>query len=151
MTVIAVKAGIMAADSMELSGDIRCSAGSPKITRGPGGLIGCCGLSVDCYTVSLWWVGGCDPAETERLLSRLSKGNAGFGGLVLRPDGTVWGIDEKLVQYPRSDIRAIGSDDSASFCMGAMHAGLNAEEAVRLTIENAIKVGGDVQVERIEG
>ena len=146
MTIIAVKDGIMAADSFMFSGGVGFPSASPKITRGSLGLIGMAGGTNDCWAVSQWWRRGCTDASPTLL-----KGDDGIVGLILKLDGSVWYFDDRLRPHPSIGPAAVGNNDAATFCEGALFAGLSAEEAVRLTIKHCAYAGGDVQVERLLG
>lgn len=146
MTVIAVKAGVMAADSHVFGGGTHWSTVLPKITRGPKGLIGVAGDCADCHMVARWWKDG-DQAVR---LPMLRQGREGIAALILMNDGSVWFMDERLEPYPTKDPAVTGQGDAATFTEGALHAGASAEEAVRLATVHTTSAGGEVQVERID-
>jgi hypothetical protein len=118
----------------------------PKITRGPNGLIGVTGNATDCYLVSRWWANG---GYVSQRPEKLMQGEHGIGAIVLQDDGSVWFMDERLEPYPTPEPAVTGEGSASNFCEGAMHAGLSAEEAVRLAVKHCVHVGGDVQVERL--
>jgi hypothetical protein len=144
MTIIAVKDGIMAADSFSFSGGVGFPSAFPKITRGPRGLLGMAGGVNDCWAVSEWWSRDCTGDQPSLL-----KDNDGIVGLILKLDGTLWFIDDRLRPHPTTGPAAVGNNDAATFCEGALFSGMSAEEAVKLTIKHCAYAGGDVQVERI--
>lgn len=144
MTIIAVKSGVMAADSHSFSDGTSFPCGFPKITRGPRGLIGIAGESNDCYRVSLWWKDG-----GEGDIPGLRQHHDSIADLILKPDGSVWFMDERLIPHPVTEPATTGEPDAATFTEGALHAGLSAEDAVRLAIIHCKSAGGEVQVERL--
>lgn len=146
MTVICVKNGIMAADSHTFSRGTKWESAFPKITRGPKGLIGVAGSSVDAYMIAQWWKAGGLAGATPHL----GSGDEGPAALILLNDGTVWFMDDRLKPCPMSDPAVTGEMDAATFTEGALRAGLSAEDAVRLATKHCKSAGGEVQVERLE-
>jgi hypothetical protein len=150
MTIIALKDGIMAADSHVFSGGTHWPAASPKITRGPQGLIGIAGSIVDCWMVAKWWeLGGRPQPVGDPPVNLLLKGPDGISAVILKNDGSAWYMDERCVPIPTVQPTVIGQEDAATFCEGALYAGLSAEDAVRLAIKHCKSAGGEVQVERL--
>lgn len=149
MTIIAVKNGIMAADSESVtSGGLRAPMPFPKITRGPGGLIGMTGAVSDMWAVSQWFVAG---EKQDEKPPGLKTGEQGIGAIILRPDGVVWHGDERLTFWRGENPSTTGLSTACYFCEGAMAAGLSAEDAVRLAIGRVDMIGGPVQVEHLNG
>lgn len=146
MTIIAVKAGVMAADSesVDKSG-LRSPMPFPKIFRGPGGLVGMTGTLADIWRIGKWFESG----EPQQKPGNLKEGDEGVGIIILRPDGVVWHGDERLDFWPGENPSTTGLSTACYFCEGAMAAGMSAEEAVRLTIGRVSHIGGPVQVERL--
>lgn len=131
MSVVAWKDGLMAADSRAYGGSYCASPGSKwKIHRlADGSLIGLVSSIVGASEYVLEWVrGGMDTA------ARPTGAVAGF--ILIRPSGLLFLGDAKEggavhVSGPiKSKCHAIGS--GAEFAIGAMHAGLSAEGAVRV-------------------
>lgn len=147
MTVIAVKGRTMAADSWASAVGMHWPIAFPKIRRGRGGLIGTSGASRDCWRVQQWFLIGEDPHDKPR---DLKTGDEGVTALILRPDGSLWCIDETLAPWPTEGLGTVGYTAACAFTEGAMRAGLSAEAAVRLAIKHCTHIGGDVQVESIE-
>jgi hypothetical protein len=138
----------MAADGWATTNHMHYPIMFPKIGGGPGGLIGISGSSRDCYRVLQWFANG----EIDDSIYRprdLKTGEDGISALILRPDGSVWQMDETLAAYPCENPATVGYSSACAFTEGAMWAGLSAEAAVRLAIEHCTHVGGNVQVESI--
>ena len=73
---------------------------------------------------------------------------SGFAAMWLEPDGEIWMMDYDGRPYPTGrEAQALGV--AWRFALGAMCAGLSAEQAVRLCIERHGGVGGEVFVERL--
>ncbi len=144
MTVIAVKDGVMAADGFVWSGGIGSPVPFPKIVRGPNGLLGLSGPSVDCRMVRGWFANGERESQKPK---GIGEDDRGIVGLILRPDGSVWYLDWRLFPVPDNELAVMGESDAATFVEGAMRAGASAEEAVRLAVYYCQSAGGIVQVE----
>jgi hypothetical protein len=84
-------------------------------------------------------------------LPPVSSDDNAFGALIALPDGTVLRMagSPELFPIDATEPISMGETCAASFCLGAMHAGLSAEQAVRLALRYCIWIGGDVQVERV--
>lgn len=143
MTIIAVKDGIMAADSGVWRGDY-VSGFVRKIRRlSDGGLAAASGS----MTIMQWF------------LTRMEAGegldnppgdpdNGGFGGLVVRPNGDLFACDLNMVLYQvKAEWFTLGR--SSAFTAGCLAAGASAEEAVRLTLKWTDAGRGEVQIERV--
>jgi hypothetical protein len=144
MTAIAVRDGVMAADSATWAAGatVMFAPSRPKIIRLGGGLVGCGGSSDEIDLVREWMIRGGDKP-------RLEKGE-GFEILWARADRTVWHAGYRLNFYQiHAPFSCIGC--STQFMYGALFQGASAEQAVRLAILHTDGAGGDVQVERIEG
>jgi hypothetical protein len=153
VTVIAVKGRTMAADSWAVAVGMRWDIAFPKIVRGRGGLLGISGSTRDAYRVQRWFVEGehQDPCQWPLCKPRdLKTGEDGISALILRPDGSLWHMDETLAPCPIANPSTVGYTTACAFVEGAMRAGLDAEAAVRLAIEHCTHVGGTVQVESID-
>ena len=147
MTIIAVKDGVMAADSEAVTEQgFRSPMPFGKIFRGPGGLIGMTGTVRDLWVVGKWFEEG-EPSEKP---TGLKTGEQGVSIIILRRDLVVWHGNETLDFWPGENPSTTGMGTACYFCEGAMAAGLSAEEAVRLTISRVDSIGGTVQVERLE-
>lgn len=149
MTVIAVKDRAMASDSASFLGSLVVDENARKIYRSRNGLFAATGEANDCYRVGLWFEGGEDPAAKPE---GLRSGADGISGLILRPNGRAWLIDDRLSPHPCGQAAtSVGGDQVVSFVEGAMAAGASAEEAVRLALPRCNYIGGFVQVERLDG
>lgn len=141
MTVIACRAGIMAADTATWDGDIKIGHVLKIVRLYDGSLIVACGRASLIQAYYAWMKGkGDKPSDAEKEDS--------FGGLHLMADGTVKCVDGTYREfYHHAEFYAEGSH--SEFLYGAMAAGASAEEAVRLALKYGGFAGGDVQVERI--
>lgn len=144
MTVIAYKAGVMAADSHSFQSGRRYPTQHPKVTKFEHGLFGTCGRSSDCVLAHEWAVSGMDyvPRFTEDKDEPMHL-------MWVKPDGTVWWADHRLKWSQVSAPATIGENSAADFTEGAMQAGLSADAAVALAIQHCVWVGGDVTVVRL--
>ena len=127
MTTIAVRYGVIAADSMLNRGG---SAGGSisKIERMPDGcIIGSTGRCGDSAAFRQWWRSSGAPEQPPKL-------DDGFMAIILRPSGAVDFCDSGCVPYRvDADFHAIGS--GWEFAMGAMAMGASAEAAVRVACQ----------------
>lgn len=149
MTIIAVKEGVMAADSVVRAGDLLASVAFPKIVRLPDGrIIGTAGVVVDCYAVQQWFLNG-EP-ETRPALYGTRAENNEVDILMLRPDGTCWrngvGVDGF---YPQPNPTTIGGYHASLVAEAAMACDRSAQQAVQLVCDMLAGFGGPVQVERL--
>lgn len=134
MTTIAYRDGVMASDSLVTAGTLRCGS-MRKITRNSVGWIG----------------GGAGPMETiVRLLAWIDAGAEGeppemkeADAIIVSPDGVVhfWTGAGPLTPVQGSFF-AVGSGERVA--VGAMAAGADAIQAVRLAIEYDTGTGGDI-------
>lgn len=139
MTIVAYRAGIMAADTASWSGDM-VSAYVRKIVRSPTGvLIGACGETADCRALLQWAEEGAHLAKCPKKISAQA--------LIVAGDQAVHMCDNGKIYDVHGEFFAIGSGED--FALGAMAAGASAEEAVRLCFGRVAHVGGDVDVMRL--
>lgn len=147
MTVIAAKNGIMVADGGAFSGGVRYLCSYPKVARSPSGeLAGATGDAGECYAFNAWVMAGMKQDEKPEFRG---KGDGEIACLLLRTDGTIWRSESDLRFHPVRHPYALGESAAAAYCEAAMDAGLSAADAMALTIQNCIWVGGKVQVERL--
>ena len=118
MTTVAVRDGIMAADS-QLSGSTVFRV--QKIYELPGGgCVGGCGEWAKAYSAISWLLGGRQGDAPDFENAEL---------VILKPDGSVWLACERFPEFPILDgVAAIGCGSAAA--MALMHAGFSAKEAV---------------------
>jgi ATP-dependent HslUV protease subunit HslV len=135
MTVIALRDGVMASDSLCTRGDHRL-AQVTKIAKGAdGSLLGVSGDALRCAEFLRWFATGCigEPEGDEWEIY----------AIVARPDGSVGIIEDCCSPFPvEGPFFAAGS--GADYAIGAMAAGASAEEAVRIAISHCITCGGPV-------
>ncbi|HSE77284.1 MAG TPA: hypothetical protein VLG66_04720 [Alphaproteobacteria bacterium] len=126
MTTVAVRDGVMAADTLLIRSEVRCSIG--KIFRRDYGLVGGAGSRSDILRLLEWYDG-----------DRRGKPDfVGYGDdrpevdlLILERDGGLVVISQYLViTRLREPFFAIGSGAAAA--LGAMHAGCDARRAVEI-------------------
>lgn len=149
MTIIAYKDGILAADSVSVRGGMRAPIMQPKLIRAPDGTItGSAGSGPALHEFRQWVIAG---MNFTNLPAGWDKNSADdLDALILKPDGSLWRMDQKYRLYPLPrNSTCIGDNDAAVFAEGAMAAGMSAPDAVRLAIEHCVYIGGPVQVERI--
>ena len=133
MTVIATDGESMAGDSLTTAGT-QIAAYAPKVHKFPDGRIaGSSGDTTECRKLIRWLRDGGDKPEV---------GDA--EAIVLNTDGTVewWDKQFEPIQYVVP--MAIGS--GGDIAIGAMLAGVEPCEAVRLTMERDRSCGGDITV-----
>jgi hypothetical protein len=142
VTVIAYRAGIMAADTGGWYGDICACLGQRKVRRtGAGGLAGCCGHDPQCeqfYT----WVAAADWAP-QRNKPFEAEQEGDFGAIVVQRDGKIVHLDHKLRHYSDSLGWAVEGCHQ-EFMIALMLAGKTAIEAVELAIKHCSHAAGEV-------
>ena len=121
MTTVAAKDGCMAADT-QLTGEYRFRA--QKIVQlQDGTLVGGAGVWHRCWAAMLWLLGG-EQGDPPKLKDSCL--------LVMRPDGSLWIVEDEFPAFPLLDREAaIGS--GAAPAVAAMRAGMSAGEAVKHT------------------
>jgi len=144
VTTIAVKAGRMACDSMEVirskAGGVRKYLNSDKVFECPGEFIGIAGESDGGLLWWDWYVDGCDSKKLERALLEYE-----IDVLILHKDGSVQTSSQACTFYTvREPFYAIGSGTKCA--LAAMHCGKTAAEAVAISALIDLNTGGDVQV-----
>lgn len=148
MTIIAVQASAMAADSASFQSDVMFPAPEPKIIRSPdGGLIGATGATGDCQILRRWVASGMDFAKPPRFSFVDPASRDSVLWLWLKPDLTVRMGDCFLNHWLVPSPVAVGT--GTEFFYGALDGGCDLTEAVTRTIARVPYLGGKVQVERI--
>lgn len=152
MTTIAYKDGFMAADS-------KVTANGAHVTRlfkihrlSSGALLGVCG-DADCRDV----VALLDKCKSSRSLpsrEALAKTKTDFGGILVLRNGDVYdvdiGHDEDVKDWfggivpIKEGYHSVGS--GSEFALGAMAAGVNAAQAVRVACKYDVNSGEPVRV-----
>jgi hypothetical protein len=153
MTIICVKDGIVAADGSSWLADVLLQTDARKIVRSlDGALGGSAGNTSETAIFRRWFATTSSLDERSALRPKddplVLNDKSGFAAIWLEPDGEVWQMDYDGRPY------SIGREAQAlgvawRFALGAMCAGLSAEQAVRLCIERHGGVGGEVFVERL--
>ena len=140
MTTIAVRDGIMAADSATSAGNVRLGSTTKKIRRlSNGWLFASCGGTGDGCKLDRWIEEGM-PRDSE------PKVDDGVLALAITPDGRVLHFDSSMIAYEiDAPYHAIGSGWELAF--GAMAHGANAAEAVEAACMHDTGSHGPVQVE----
>lgn len=147
MTVIAIKDGVMVADADCFESGGRMPVPFPKISRAADGrCFGMAGKLSDSWRLSEWVKAG---AKEDAKPNFEGQGDDIPYVLMGKPDGSAWFAKADLEFTPLPIPHALGERTASTFCEGAMHAGLSAEAALRLTIKHCVYVGGEVQVERL--
>ena len=144
MTAVAIKDGVVAADSSRWHGEL-CFSSAKKIHRlGDGSLITSAGSEELILAVQEWLEFGM-PQDNKPDMVDLSKD--GYTVLWLTADG-MYRFDGTL-NYVGEAAPFMAGGCHADFLMGAMAAGASAEEAVALAIEHCAFARGPLQVERL--
>lgn len=127
----------MAADT-QLTGDYRLRA--QKIVQlQDGSLVGGAGTWHRCWAAMLWLLGG-EQGDPPKLKDSCL--------LVMRPDGSLWVVEEEFPAFPLLDREAaIGSGAAAA--MSAMRAGMSAGDAVKHTCRMDCGSSDPVQMLRL--
>jgi ATP-dependent HslUV protease subunit HslV len=144
VTVIAVKDGVMAADTGNWHGGI-CFGGARKLWRlNDGSIFGGAGWQPVVELTRDWLQSGMTADTKPEPVA-----DDDLDGLLLKPDGSVWIITHKFHCY-RSDKFCNTGGAHSEFLYGAMLAGASAEHAVRLAIQYCGSAAGDVLSERVQ-
>ena len=153
MTIICVKDGVVAADGSSWMADVLAQTDARKVVRSvDGALGGSAGNTSETAIFRRWFATTSSLDERSALRPKddplVLDDKSGFAAIWLEPDGEVWQMDYDGRPY------SIGREAQAlgvawRFALGAMCAGLSAEQAVRLCIERHGGVGGEVFVERL--
>jgi hypothetical protein len=132
MSIVAIRDGVIAADSMGTGGGLKVIM--RKLMRQGNVAIGWTGNWVDGKAFADWYFAGADLDKIPALHNRKGSGNeVDFWALVLRPDRWEYWF-EWMIPETNQDILvpfyAIGSGTHAA--MAAMHMGVSAVEAVEV-------------------
>lgn len=139
MTTIAVRAGLMAADSM-MGGGIRATY--KKITRWKGFIIGGAGNLADVQAMMRWFTDGGDVTKPPTWVNHAGeKPDAEL--LVLLPDGSFYTVDDHMARQDPTGFWAIGSGAKAA--LAAMHMGADARDAVQIAMLVDPHTGGAIE------
>lgn len=135
MTTIAVRNGVMAADSMVV--DVKNKMTGKKLYRLPDGrIMGACG---DCTCAELFY----QFLLNGRAIEFSEEERKAFCALVLNTDGTVDSWDDERISWRILDeFAAIGSGNEAA--CAAMHMGASAIKAVKIAKLVNADTGGRV-------
>ncbi len=144
MTLIIANDHMMVADGVSTAGGVRVAWGDPKITRARDrSLVGSCGRASDCYAFSLWAQEGMDFSAPPKLADP-----EGFRAIWLKPDGTIWFIDEDFRPYPcGGKFAIIGERTGAEIARGALMAGALPVKAARIACRVSVWLSEPLQVE----
>lgn len=137
MTTVAAKDGCMAADT-QLTGEYRVRV--QKIVQLPdGALVGGAGVWHRCWSAMLWMLGG-EQGDPPKLKDS--------GLLIMKPDGSLWLVEEEFPAFPLLDTAAaIGSGSAVA--MTAMASGLDAGQAVKAAAKLDCHTSDPVQMLRL--
>lgn len=152
MTLIAIHNRTMVADCDYFCGGIRFANPVPKITRLPdGSLFGCGGLNTHTRRLRDWALAGMDFDKPPALIPDTGdhEGNNGKW-LWLRPDGKAFYGDHQMEYAEVSPPEYLGTETAGNLWLGAVFAGVDPVEALRVVISRCIYVGGKVQVEHLD-
>lgn len=147
MTVIAVKDGIIAADTQSWHGNLKISQAS-KLRRMEIGICGFAGWRPVIERAIVWLEAGGPWQWGNKPPAIIADDATDLTGVILRPDGSIWNLTSKFDVYRTENvIDCCGAHPE--FLYGAMLAGASAEEAVRLAIRYCEFAGGEVEVMRL--
>ena len=150
MTIIVYRDGTMAADRASWCGGGIMVGHMDKIIRlKNGGLCAGCGSKGNLVYAMKYIDESWQHDDVCELKYKLEDG---FAMLIVRPDGAVYRLDVTGVVYPASIAPFYAEGAAQQFIYGALHAGLSAEQAVRLAMRWTDYGGNDpdnIQVERL--
>lgn len=148
MTTIAVRDGVMAADTRVGNGDWITPGAAKKLRHLAGGeVIGFAG-PIASYSLVREWAGYRLRSGYEHLHVPLPEILDDYAALVLRHDGSVFVLEGKrgdMVEFERP-FAAVGSGRIPA--LAAMLMGATAEEAVRIAMQLDPETGGEVMALR---
>lgn len=141
MTVIAYKAGVMAADKQSTYDGLGHK--TTKIRRfGDGSIGGCAGATTICRALLEWYASGADPKEYPDKESECYM-------LVVQPGGRILFYDKSSVPAVFEDeFIAIGS--GRDFAIAVMDMGGSAEDGVRMATKWNTSCGQGIDTLRLE-
>ena len=146
MTTIAVRDGVMAADTLGNVGGRICK--SKKLFRlADGGVVGFSGVWTDGKLFVDWYNSGANRDEAPNWRIQGDE-KVDFDALVLLPTGFYQWSYDLIADEMFDEFWAIGSGAAAA--MAAMACGKTAEEAVYIAQEVDMYTGGDVETMRLE-
>ncbi len=140
MTTIAVRDGVMAADTR---GD-QCGrlALTHKLFQIKDGVIGICGYWSDGKLFADWYAAGADMANPPGWRVQGDE-KVEFEALVLTKEGIDWWNHPLVPERMGGSFWSIGSGSLAA--LAAMHCGKTAQEAVYIAMQIDPRTGGDVE------
>jgi len=145
MTTIAVRDGVMAADTRaNQSGRL---ATAQKLFRANGAVIGITGYWVDGKIFVDWYVAGADRANPPDWRTQGDE-KVEFEALVLTKEGIDWWSYTLVPDRVLDNYWSIGSGSLAA--LAAMQCGRTASEAVFIAMQVDAATGGDVETMRVE-
>ena len=141
MTTIAVRDGVMAADTIGHNAEKLCR--SKKLFRiSNGEVIGFTGVWMDGKLFVDWYDKGADRDKPPQWRTQGDE-KVDFKALVLTADGVYEWSYELVADQVLDDFWAIGSGSPAA--LAAMHCGQSAQEAVYIAMRIDPYTGGDVE------
>jgi hypothetical protein len=148
MTIIAVKGGVMVADSASFQGGVMFPCPVPKIVAVSHGLIGASGATGDCAMLRQWALDGMDFDRRPRFSYGDVSADESVLWVWLKPDGTVHMGDCTLNTWLVPQPIAIGM--GVEYLYGLLDGGMEIAAAVARTVARIAYLGGPVQVETIQ-
>lgn len=147
MTTIAVRDGVMAADTLGSMVGMRTRAN--KLFRCDNGhVVGIDGYWVDGKLFVDWYNAGADRDKPPEWRTQ-GEEKVEFSALVLTPNGVYWWSHELVPDQMFNGLWAIGS--GAASAIAAMYCGLGAEAALSIAIQVDKNTGGDVETMELAG
>lgn len=153
MTIIAYKAGIMAADTLCSSGGLKVGQVKKLAKNKRGDLMGCSGASGWCQAMIRWFVEG--EEDPMPFVPQEATGEDTGKAMIVRVSAPQQAIT--LYSNPRnfpdeitvSTRQGIACGSGRAEAMGAMHAGANAIQAVEAAMDLDDNCGGSVDWNRL--
>lgn len=143
MTIIVLRDGIMAADSITTDGWTRRGA-VRKIVRSKSGIVGAAaGPTAACHHFRQWLL-----EDDMARAFHPDVGDEGFGAILAFPDGTIAKLNAKGQRFTYLApwyIEGVAEE----VALGALALGASAVEAVKVCIEYHLRCGGPVQIEKV--
>lgn len=138
MTTWAYRNGVLVADSMvSTSTSYQIIGSAKKVHKAKNGIIAAgAGVLVDVHRFFNWIDDGMDTDAAVKLDN--------LDGVLIKPDKTIWMVDETLFPYV-IDAEFHSGGGGSAIALGAMAHGATAEEAVRIAMKYSLGTGGKLQ------
>lgn len=139
MTIIAYRAGVMAADTLITQGDIKTKQ-VIKIVKADGFLGGAAGQLNHCAQFLEWVKSGRD-------FNNIPKYD-NYSGVLVSPERKIFWIADGIAMDYQDEYVTEGS--GSAYALGAFSVGATAEQAVQAAMKHSATCGGDLTVLRLD-